>query len=124
MVEEFNPAPGSLTATASDKRITFTVYILQAAGLFIGLPFIAGVIVNYIKRADVKGSWLESHFRWQIRTFWFSLLWAFIGVATFVFVIGHFVLMADGVWIIYRIVKGLLYLNEERVMYPHQTRTV
>ncbi len=121
MAEDFNCALGASAATVNNKRITFVVYILQAAGLFIGLPFIAGVIINYVKRADVKGSWLESHFRWQIRTFWFSLLWAFIGVATFVFLIGNLILIADGVWIIYRIVKGLLYLNEEREMYPHHT---
>lgn len=119
MAEDFNCALNASAATASDKRIIFIVYILQAAGLFIGLPFIAGVIINYIKRADLKGSWLESHCRWQIRTFWFSLLWAFIGVATVVFLIGNLILIADGVWIIYRIVKGLLYLNEEREMYPH-----
>ena len=118
MAEDFNGSPGGPEAAVSNKRIIFIVYILQAAGLFIGLPLIGGVIIDYIKRDDLKGSWLESHCRWQIRTFWFSLLWAFIGVATYVLLVGHFILVADGIWIVYRIIKGLLYLNDGRVMYP------
>ena len=118
MAEDFKSSPVEPQAAVSNKRIIFIVYVLQAAGLFIGLPFIGGVIIDYIKRADLKGSWLESHCRWQIRTFWFSLLWAFVGIVTYVFVVGHFILVADGIWIIYRIIKGLLYLNEGRVMYP------
>ena len=117
MKEDLHCALDPSGATVNGKRITFIVYILQASGLFVGLPLIAGVTINYVKRADVKGSWLESHFRWQIRTFWFSLLFAFIGIATYIFLIGYFILIADGIWMIYRIVKGLLYLNEEREMY-------
>lgn len=123
MAEDFKSSPGEQQAAVSNKRIIFIVYVLQAAGLFIGLPFIGGVIIDYIKRADFKGSWLESHCRWQIRTFWFSLLWAFVGVVTYVLVVGYFILVADGIWIIYRIIKGLLYLNEGRVMYPAKTPT-
>ncbi len=123
MAEDFNSSPVEPQAAVSNKRIIFIVYILQAAGLFIGLPFIGGVIIDYIKRADLKGSWLESHCRWQIRTFWFSLLWAFVGIVTYVIVVGHFILVADGIWIIYRIIKGLLYLNEGRTMYPEKAPT-
>jgi len=123
MIDDFNGNPEAYTATVSDKRIIFVVYILQAAGLFIGLPLIAGVIIDYVKRADLKGSWLSSHCRWQIRTFWFSLLWAFIGVATYLLLIGHLILIADGIWIIYRVVKGLLYLNEGREMYDVSLKT-
>lgn len=54
-------------------------YALQAIGFFVGITYIVAIIINYVKRDDVKGTWLESHFRWQMRTFWFSLLWAIIG---------------------------------------------
>ncbi len=99
------------------KGLATLVYILQAIGLFVGVTYIAAVVVNYVKADDVKGTWLESHFRWQIRTFWFSLLWAAIGVITFLIIIGYFVLIADGIWVVYRIVKGFLYLRDGREMY-------
>jgi uncharacterized membrane protein len=73
--------------------------------------------MNYVKKEDVAGTILESHFRWQIRTFWFGLLWAVLGGATFVLVVGWFILFADLVWFIYRIVKGWLRLNENKPMY-------
>jgi uncharacterized membrane protein len=65
----------------------------------------------------VAGTYLESHFRWQIRTFWFALLWSVIGVLTLVLVVGAFVLLGNLVWVIYRIVKGGLYLNDGKAMY-------
>ncbi len=68
--------------------------------------------MNYVKRDDVKGTYLESHFNWQIRTFWWGLLWAVIGFITMFILIGFAVLLANGIWIIYRIIKGWLKLNE------------
>lgn len=102
------------------KRLAILVYVLQAIGLFIGVTYVAAVIVNYVKAGDVKGTWIESHFRWQIRTFWYSLIWAFAGLVTFLVVIGYFVLIADGIWVIYRIVKGILYLKDGKEMYRHE----
>ncbi|HBG46257.1 MAG TPA: hypothetical protein DDW94_04615 [Deltaproteobacteria bacterium] len=99
------------------KKIAAVVYALQAVGLFIGITYIAAVIVNYVKDADVKGTWIESHFRWQKRTFWLSLLWAVTGALTYLLLIGYFILLADAVWVIYRIVKGAFYLKENRAMY-------
>jgi uncharacterized membrane protein len=104
------------TSTQSLKDITRIVYILQLASLAVGVTFIAAVIVNYVKRKDVEGTWLESHFRWQIRTFWYCLLWTCIGLATAVLVIGFFVLMATLVWMLYRAIKGLLNLEENKPM--------
>ena len=98
-------------------KMTTVVYALQAAGLLVGLSLIAAVIVNYIKRDDVEGTWLESHFRWQIRTFWFALLWAAIGCLSYILIIGHFILMAAGVWLVYRIAKGWIFLSEKKPMY-------
>ncbi len=99
------------------KTITMVVYALQAASFFIGLSFIAAIIVNYIKQSEVEGTWLESHFLWQIRTFWYSVLWSIIGfVLVFVF-IGYLVLAADALWVIYRIVRGWINLSEGKAMY-------
>ena len=103
-------------AAKSLKDITRIVYILQLASLLAGITFIAAVIINYVKRQDVEGTWLESHFRWQIRTFWYSLLWTCVGLATVVFIIGFFVLMTSLVWMLYRAIKGLLNLEESKPM--------
>ncbi|OGP13586.1 MAG: hypothetical protein A2054_03210 [Deltaproteobacteria bacterium GWA2_55_10] len=104
------------TAVAG-KKIAGIVYALQAIGLFIGITYIIAVIIDYVKASDVRGTWIESHFRWQIRTFWFSLLWAVIGALTYILIIGYFILMADAIWVIYRIVKGAFYLKDNRAMY-------
>jgi uncharacterized membrane protein len=99
------------------KQITAIVYGLQLASFVVGFTIIAAVIVNYIKRRDVEGTWLESHFRWQIRTFWYSLLWFGIGLATLVVVIGFFVLMASALWVLYRAIKGWVALEDRKPMY-------
>ena len=99
------------------KTITTVVYALQAVSFFIGITFIAGVIVNYIKKSAVEDTWLESHFRWQIRTFWFSVLWSIIGFVLVFVLIGYLVLAADALWVIYRIVRGWLNLSEGKAMY-------
>ncbi len=106
-------------AEADESAITLTavIYALYAASYFVGITALVAIVMNYVKRDDVAGTFLESHFRWQIRTFWFGMLWGVLGIITFVFVIGWFVLIADGIWIIYRIVKGWLRLNDGKPMY-------
>lgn len=91
-------------------------------GSFLGsIPSIAAVILNYVKRGDARGTWAESHYRWQIRTFWYALLWAAIGtilVVTIVgAVIGFPVLIALTFWLIYRIARGWLRLGDRKPMY-------
>ena len=99
------------------KRLAMIVYGLQAASLFTGsLTLFAGVIINYVRMEDVQGSWIESHFRWQTRTFWYTLLWLLIGSVTTPILIGWAILLAASLWLIYRIVKGWLYLSEQRAM--------
>ena len=98
------------------KNLAQVVYILYALSYFTGLTAIVGIIINYVKLDDVAGTWLESHFRWQIRTFWFGLLWAVIGIATVFLLIGFAILFANFCWIIYRIVKGWLNLNDNKPM--------
>jgi len=96
------------------KTLTTVVYALQGAGFLVGITWIAAVVIDYVKRDEAKGTWLESHFSWQIRTFWWGLLWGALGVITFLILIGWLILVADAIWIVYRIVKGWLYLNENK----------
>ena len=118
-------------------NVTHLVYALHALSLLIGittaatiigafvfgLPSIIAVIINYLKREEARGTFLESHFRWQIRTFWFGLLWCLIGGFMFVTVIGIplaiVVFIAAGLWVIYRIVRGWLALRDRRPMYTN-----
>jgi uncharacterized membrane protein len=91
-------------------------------GSFVGsLPSIVAVILNYAKRSDAHGTWADSHYRWQIRTFWFAVLWALIGWALVITVIGMVVgvpiLIALTLWLIYRIGRGWLRLRDRRPMY-------
>jgi uncharacterized membrane protein len=101
-----------------NKSITQVVYGLYAASLVVGVTYIVAIILNYVKKDDVAGTLYESHFRWQIRTFWFSLLWGFLGfVLLFAFGLGILVWIASGIWFIYRIVIGWLRLSEGKPMY-------
>jgi uncharacterized membrane protein len=80
-----------------------------------GWPSIIAVILNYVKRSDVRGTWLDSHFSWQIRTFWFALLWLTLGAVLFITVVGiPFAIVlwfATGIWVLYRIIRGWLALS-------------
>jgi len=109
-VEAGGAAPENL------KTLTAVIYGLQAAFFLVGLSAIVAVVINYVKKDEVADTWLESHFRWQIRTFWYGLLWGAIGLLLFVVVVGWFILVADAIWIIYRIVKGWLNLNDGKPM--------
>jgi uncharacterized membrane protein len=128
----------TLTDDAGLVRITHLVYGLHALGLVLGAfgsativgsfllgwPSIIAVIINYVKRSEVRGTWLESHFNWQIRTFWWALAWVIlvslvslplmlvvIGFGTWVLGMGLL-----GIWAIYRIARGWLNLNSRTAM--------
>ena len=103
-----------------ERNITTIIYALQDLSFFFGISLFAAIIINYVKRDDVRGTWLESHFRWQIRTFWFSLLWSVVGAVSLIFVIGYFILIADMLWLIYRIAKGWLNLANGQQMYLNE----
>jgi uncharacterized membrane protein len=129
--------PPTASATAL-LRYTHCVYGLHAlsvasgvlgsqsvAGRFLlGVPSIVAVVMNYARRAAARGSWLESHFRWQIRTFWFALLWVvvtsicaapllLVGIGILVVWIGFGL---TGVWIVYRVIRGWLALRDRQPM--------
>jgi uncharacterized membrane protein len=130
-----------VTATAGPResliKLTHVIYALHGFSLVMGIvgaatvvgafltgwPSIIAVIVNYVKRSDVRGTWLETHFRWQIRTFWFGLLWvtlcglfivATLGIGL---LIAWLPLMLVGLWFIYRVARGWLRLRDHRPMY-------
>jgi uncharacterized membrane protein len=131
MTASLEPAP-SLVTTAHIVYALHTLSLVIGAfgaatvvGAFLfGWPSIIAVIINYVKRSEARGTWLESHFRWQIRTFWFALLWALIVfvlsavlaivlIGFALWVVGLFVL---GIWAIYRIARGWLALNDRRAL--------
>jgi uncharacterized membrane protein len=105
--------------------LSILIGVLTAAtvvGAFVfGLPSIVAVIINYVKRREAGGTFLESHFRWQIRTFWFTALWCLIGGVVFVTIVGIPIALAvwgaAGLWAIYRIVRGWLALRDRRPVY-------
>ena len=121
-------------APASLVTIAQVIYGLHALSIFIGLtsaitivgafvfgfPSIIAVILNYIYQHGTRGTYLESHFRWQIRTFWFAALWIVIGVMLFVTLIGiplaWIMCIAAGVWVIYRVARGWLTLQDRKPM--------
>jgi uncharacterized membrane protein len=85
-----------------------------------GWPSIIAVILNYVKRSEVRGTWLDSHFSWQIRTFWYALLWLAVGGILFLTVIGIpaavVLWFGTGIWVLYRIIRGWLALSSQRLL--------
>ena len=127
-------APSGLVPSAGLVTLTHVIYALHAFSAVTGIissalivtaflsgwPSIIAVILNYVKRSDVRGTWLDSHFSWQIRTFWFALLWLVIGAVLFATVIGIPVAVvlwiATGIWVLYRIIRGWLALASEKTL--------
>jgi uncharacterized membrane protein len=129
----------TVTAAPRQSLITLThvIYGLHAVSLVMGIvtaatvvgafllgwPSIIAVILNYAKRTEARGTWLESHFRWQIRTFWFGLLWVALCAVFVVATLGIGLLIAwlplgvVGLWFIYRVASGWLRLIDRRPMY-------
>jgi uncharacterized membrane protein len=127
MASMVEPAP-------SLYRVTNLVYALHGLSILIGIstaatvigafvfgwPSIIAVIINYVKRDEARGTYLESHFRWQIRTFWFGLLWFAIGGVLFITLLGIPIALGvwigAGLWAIYRIVRGWMALWDRRAV--------
>jgi len=104
--------------------VTGIVGTATIVGAFLtGWPSIIAVILNYVKRSEVQGTWLESHFRWQIRTFWFGLLWICVCFSFVVATFGLGLIIAwipmglVGLWFVYRIIRGWVALSDGRSMY-------
>ena len=99
------------------EQVTTAVYALQAASFLIGVTFLVALIINYVKRPDATGTYLESHFTWQIRTFWYALLWGVVGFISLFIFVGYLILIANTVWVLYRVIKGWLRLNDRQAVY-------
>jgi uncharacterized membrane protein len=126
--------PATVDPPASVVTISHFVYALHAfailtgivgtatvVGSFVGsVPSIVAVVLNYAKRGDARGTWAESHYSWQIRTFWFALLWALVAWALILTVIGALagipLLILVALWVVYRIVRGWLRLLDREPM--------
>jgi uncharacterized membrane protein len=128
---------GTVESRPSLVTLTHVIYGLHAFSLVMGIvgaativgafltgwPSIIAVILNYVKRSEARGTWLDSHFRWQIRTFWFGLLWVGLCMLFVILTFGVGILIAwlplafVGIWFIYRIVRGWLALAERRRLY-------
>jgi uncharacterized membrane protein len=124
----------SIVPPESLVRIAHVVYGLHAFSAVMGMlgpafivtafltgwPSIIAVIINYVKRSDARGTYLDSHFGWQIRTFWYAVLWAVIGAILVFTVIGAVIgvplLLLLGVWVLYRIARGWITLGNGRPM--------
>lgn len=113
------PAPNAYPVVQPPELrvLAHVVYALQALFFLTAITPVIGVVINYVRQEEAQGTLYESHFRWQIRTFWYGLLWSVIGAVTFFIVIGWGILLAATVWYIYRIVKGWLRLVESKPMY-------
>ena len=124
------------TAAADESLVSYThvMYALHSLAVLIGvttfhtivgsfigsLPSIVAVIMNYVRRSAVRGTYLDSHFGWQLRTFWYAVLWACAGALLFVTIIGIpvalAVLVGLTVWIIYRLARGWLTLRDRKAL--------
>ncbi|MFW1754171.1 DUF4870 family protein [Acinetobacter wanghuae] len=120
-----------------NRTLTLILYVLYIIAIFTGgLLAIIALIINYVKRSDVHGSIFESHFTWQIRTFWWYLIWNIIAFVPFLFlfftgqnpdlfagvalgasVFCIAVIFVAWVWIVYRAIKGIMRLNDNLPMY-------
>ncbi len=104
---------------AALKTITQVVYALQALSFMFGVTALVGLIINYVKRDDAAGTVYQSHFDWQIRTFWWGLLWGVLGCLLIIALgLGLVMLFVAWVWAIYRVVKGWLKLTEGKPVMP------
>ena len=132
-----SPVPQAVDADRSLVNWTTLIYALHAFSLVTGIlgtatvigafltgwPSIIAVILNYVKRGETTGSWLESHFRWQIRTFWYGVLWVGLCGVLVVLTLGLGLLVVwlplalVTVWFVYRIVRGWVRLGARRPMY-------
>ncbi|HEV2285557.1 MAG TPA: hypothetical protein VGR80_05910 [Steroidobacteraceae bacterium] len=141
MTDTATPSMAGTPARADESLVSYThvIYALHSLSVLIGLttlrsvaasfvwglPSIIAVIMNYMRRDAARGSYLESHFQWQIRTFWYAALWAFViwslKVPLIVSLVGIPLYAAGRLalsgWIIYRVARGWLGLKDQRAMY-------
>ena len=131
-MQEPVPTPDQQGVRPSLVQLTHIIYGLHAiavlvgvtsaatvaGGFVFGLPSLIAVFINYLKRSDVNGTWLESHFSWQIRTFWFTFLWLIVYGLLIITIIGipiaWIMIALLGLWVGYRVIRGWVALADSR----------
>ncbi|HEX9195947.1 MAG TPA: hypothetical protein VF854_07980 [Azonexus sp.] len=131
-MQEPVPTPDQQVVRPSLVQLTHIIYGLHAiavlvgvtsastvaGGFVFGLPSLIAVFINYLKRSDVNGTWLESHFSWQIRTFWFTFLWLIVYGLLIITIIGipiaWIMIALLGLWVGYRVIRGWVALADSR----------
>jgi uncharacterized membrane protein len=138
MADNFTSGAAYSAQPADSSLVTYTniIYALHSLSVLIGIttawtivgsfvfgiPSIVAVIMNYARQSEARGTFLDTHFRWQIRTFWFALLWAIViwavSLPLMLIAVGFFTLWAGyvalGLWVIYRVLRGWLALRDRR----------
>lgn len=133
-MQESDYSPAAPAPKEGMVKLTHVMYALHAFSALTGLvsaafivtaflsgwPSLIAVVLNYINRSEVRGSYLESHFRWQLRTFWFALLWVAMAMMLAFTVVGIpaalFLVVGVGIWVLYRLARGWSALAAERPM--------
>ncbi len=120
-----SPRPGLVTLTHAIYGLhafSAAMGVISSAAIvtafLTGWPSLLAIILNYVQRSAVRGTYLESHFRWQIRTFWFAVLWLVVATLFFITILGFpiawLIVVVTGLWVLYRIARGWLALVDER----------
>ena len=137
MADNLTPSVSVSGQPADASLVTYThiIYALHSLSVLIGLtsaltivgsfvfgvPSIIAVIMNYARQSDARGTFLDSHFRWQIRTFWYAALWIVVAVFLMLTILGiplaFVVFFAAGLWVVYRVARGWIALMDRRPMY-------
>ena len=129
--DDYEPSPSIVTAAHMVYALHAAAVVIGVAGtatvvgsFLFGIPSIVAVIVNYVRRPEARGTFVESHFRWQIRTFWFTLLWVSLCFLLAITIVGIPVALVGfglaSVWVIYRVARGWLRLRDGRPMYEDE----
>lgn len=128
---EVIPADDRLEGSRAWCHVAYALHAISAAGgvmgaativgsFIFGWPSIIAVLINYVKRGEARGTWLESHWRWQLRTFWWAVLWGLVAGLLVLTVIGipvaWLMIGVLGVWLLYRVIRGWLVLLDGKAL--------
>lgn len=114
-MNNLSPSQKDSEKLESLKKLAALVYLCQVLTFALaGLPLLVGVAINFINRHEVQGTWLESHFNWQIKTVWITLAGFALSGLTFGMGIGFFILIITVLLLVYRIVVGWSTLTADK----------